>query len=238
MVRILYFKGYSALTYITHPWAASQSSVLFDISFQIAKISQCFALDINLHFNGSWLILLDHRLSETSSVYSIFRYYPGSLSVTRVRWFFCMRDNSWSPFLVLRPQRKKPQLLNRELDPSHLKELAILKTQRKLSKKKYMVWRDRGHIRRLLKYASYDESHRRGIPCSLALRIKKRRGSLQNVTNIYELFRRVLPNDVTLSKSTSFSIAAHWLICVVIWNPLIDNCAGSVTHSWEPAGCD
>lgn len=46
MVRILYFKGYSALTYITHPWAqlfalssASQSSVLFDISFQIAKIS-------------------------------------------------------------------------------------------------------------------------------------------------------------------------------------------------------
>lgn len=30
------------------------------------------------------------------------------------------------------------------------------------------------------------------------------RGSLQNVINIYELFRRVLPNDVTLSKSTSF----------------------------------
>ena len=67
-----------------------------------------------------------------------------------------------------------------------------------------MVRRDHGHIRRLLKYASYDESHRRGIPCSLALRIKKRRGSLQNVINIYELFRRVLPNDVTLSKSTSF----------------------------------
>ena len=58
MVRILYFKGYSALTYITHPWAqlfalssASRSSVLFDISFQIAKISQCFALGINLHYN-------------------------------------------------------------------------------------------------------------------------------------------------------------------------------------------
>lgn len=73
MVRILYFKGYSALTYITHPWAqlfalssASQSSVLFVISFQIAKISQCFALDINLHFNGSWLILLDHRLSSSN----------------------------------------------------------------------------------------------------------------------------------------------------------------------------
>lgn len=84
MVRILYFKGYSALTYITHPWAqlfalssASQSSVLFDISFQIAKISQCFALGINLHYNGSCLILLVHRLSETSKFLFLLQVLPG-----------------------------------------------------------------------------------------------------------------------------------------------------------------
>lgn len=84
MVRILYFKGYSALTYITHPWSqlfalssASQSSVLFDISFQIAKISQCFALGIKLHYNGSWLILLVRRLSETSKCLFLLQVLPG-----------------------------------------------------------------------------------------------------------------------------------------------------------------
>ena len=51
--------------------------MLFDISFQIAKISQCFALDINLHFNGSWLILLVHRLSETSKCLFHLQVLPG-----------------------------------------------------------------------------------------------------------------------------------------------------------------